>query len=68
MMRMVVMMLMMRLSVVSKIHPAHHRRVAHTGKEKHVFREGPLKWKGPDLDKNTENKNMKDGLSLGYVW
>ena len=37
------MVMMMRLSLVSKIHPAHHRRVAHTGKEKHVFREGPLK-------------------------
>ena len=50
--------MMKSLPVVSKIHPAHHRRVAHTGKEKHVFREGPSKWKGPDLDENTKNKNF----------
>ena len=42
MMSMVVMM-MVECATVSKIHPAHHRRVAHSGKEKHVFREGPSK-------------------------
>ena len=42
MMLMVVMMMVER-ATVSKIHPAHHRRVAHSGKEKHVFREGPSK-------------------------
>ena len=51
---------------VSKIHPAHHRRVAHSGKEKHVFMERPSKWKGPDFDEN-KNKNIVDGyVSLGY--
>ena len=38
-----VLMMMVECAAVSKIHPAHHRRVAHSGKEKHVFREGPSK-------------------------
>ena len=42
-MMLMVVMMMIECATVSKIHPAHHRRVAHSGKEKHVFREGPSK-------------------------
>ena len=42
-MMLMVLMMMVECATVSKIHPAHHRRVAHSGKEKHVFREGPSK-------------------------
>ena len=42
-MMLMVVMMMIECATVSKIHPAHHRRVAHSGKEKHVFMERPSK-------------------------